>query len=63
MISYINKGKDAKTTIDYILMRQSERYMLQDAKIICGEECVKQHQLLVVDLRIKKGRKLSLFPN
>ena len=36
--------------------------MLQDAKIICGEVCVEQHQLLVVDLRIRtKERKEVKF--
>ena len=70
LISYTtgyNDGTDGKavnTTVDYILIRQRDRHMLKDAKIICGEECVKQHQLLVVDLMLKykERRKVKFVP-
>jgi len=75
LISYTtgyNDGTDGKavnTTVDYILIRQRDRHMLKDAKMICGEECVvaanvEQHQLLVVDLMLKykERRKVKFVP-
>ena len=60
LISYAAGG--VESTVDYVLLRQRDRCMVRDAKIICGEECVPKHQLLVVDLLIKdKERKKARF--
>ena len=62
LISYAAGG--VESTVDYVLMRQKDRYMVKDAKIICSEECVPKHQLLVVDLlmRVKEKRKVKFVP-
>ena len=50
----------ARSTIDYILLRQSDKRLMRNAKIICGEECVPKHQLLVVDLKLKDVKKSKI---
>ena len=62
LVSYASGG--VESTVDYVLMRQRDRYMLKDAKMINGEECVLKHKLLVVDLIIKdkESRKDKFVP-
>ena len=44
---------NAKTQIDFILLRKRNLKMAKDIKIIPSEECVPQHKLLICELRLK----------
>ena len=46
----------AKTQIDYILLRQSQRKYLCDVKVIPSEECIAQHKPVICVMKIKKLR-------
>ena len=46
------KSGNAATQIDFILFRKSMRKLVQDVKVIPGEEVALQHQLLVCDMKI-----------
>ena len=43
---------DHVTQVDYILFRRNLRKLIQDVKVIPGEECLTQHRLLVCTFRI-----------
>ena len=51
LITY--QSGNAKTQIDFILLRKKHQKMVRDIKVIPSEECVPQHKLLVCDLQIK----------
>ena len=44
---------NAKTQIDFILLRKRNLKMAKDIKVIPSEECVPQHKLLICELRLK----------
>ena len=55
---------ECKTVLDYILVRQKERKLLKDVKVIPGEPILKQHKLLVCILQLGElgcKRKKELF--
>ena len=57
LITYL--AGEARSTIDYIMVRQRDRRFVRDAKVICVEECVPNHQLVVADItviRLMKNR-------
>ena len=39
-------------SVDYVLARKND---MKDVKVIPGEECVSQHKLVVMDMRIKRS--------
>ena len=41
---------NAKTQIDFILLRKRNLKMAKDIKVITSEECVPQHKLLICEL-------------
>src|SRR5206468_3840554 len=50
-------GKDqnmSKSEIDYILVRKEDLSMIQDVTVINGEECVKQHKLLLCKIVLRE---------
>ena len=49
LITYESGG--VRSTVDYILMRNRDRQCVRNVKTIPGEECVRQHRLLIADLR------------
>ena len=51
LITY--QSGNAKTQIDFILLRKRNLKMAKDIKVIPGEECVPQHKLLICELRLK----------
>ena len=51
LISY--QSGNAKTQIDFILLRKRDLKMAKDIKVIPSEECVPQHKLLICELRLK----------
>ena len=44
---------NAKTQIDFILLRKRNLKTAKDIKVIPSEECVPQHKLLICELRLK----------
>ena len=51
LITY--QSGNAKTQIDFILLRKRNLKMAKDIKVIPSEECVPQHKLLICELRLK----------
>ena len=51
LITY--QSGNAKTQIDFILLRKRNLKMAKDNKVIPSEECVPQHKLLICELRLK----------
>ena len=47
---------DVKSTVDYVLMRQENKNMVCNAKVVRNEECVHKHHLLIVDCKMTEGR-------
>ena len=50
LITY--ESGDHSTQVDYILFRRSLRKLIQDVKVIPGEECLTQHRLLVCVFKV-----------
>ena len=48
-----NGSTQTKTQVDYILIKQRDRKLVTNTKVIPGEECVTQHKLLVCDTVIE----------
>jgi len=46
---------DTASAIDYLLLRGCDRRRIKNFKVIAGEECVSQHQLLVGDVVISSA--------
>ena len=51
LITY--QSGNAKTQIDFILLRKRNLKMAKDIKVIPSKECVPQHKLLICELRLK----------
>ena len=62
LITY--QSGNAKTQIDFILLRKRNLKMAKDIKVIPSEECVPQHKLLICELRLKtpKPHPKPFFP-
>ena len=43
--------------IDYIIVRAEDRKQIRNVKVIAGEEIVRQHKLVVCDLKFKIDKK------
>ena len=54
LITY--QSGNAKTQIDFILLRKRNLKMAKDIKVIPSEECVPQHKLLICELRLKTSK-------
>ena len=55
---------DCKTVVDYILVRQRDRNLMHDVKVIRSEPCLPQHKLMVCQFLTKveeKGKKTSFI--
>ena len=50
------KSGGNKSQIDYIAVRRANRAEVINCKVIPGEPAVKQHRLLVVDLRVQRKK-------
>ena len=51
LITY--QSGNAKTQIDFILLRKKYQKLAKDIKVIPSEECVTQHKLLICELQVK----------
>ena len=52
LVTYESGG--VSSVVDYVLARKKD---MKDVKVIPGEECVSQHKLVVMDMRIKRSIK------
>ena len=52
LVTYESGG--VSSVVDYMLARKND---MKDVKVIPGEECVSQHKLVVMDMRIKRNTK------
>ncbi|KAG5589991.1 hypothetical protein H5410_040505 [Solanum commersonii] len=50
----------AKTQIDYFILRNGDRGLFKDCKVIPSENLTTQHKLLVMDLEIKRARRKKI---
>ena len=50
------KSGGVRTVVDYVLARKNN---MKDVKVIPGEECVSQHKLVVMNMRIKRSTKTA----
>ena len=51
LITYV--AGPVKSTVDYIMVRQQDKAMVRNVKVISSEECVPKHKLLVMDMWFK----------
>jgi len=51
-VSYESGG--ARTVVDYVLVRKSERANVLDVKVIPSEPCILQHKLMVCQVRVRE---------
>ena len=52
LVTYVSGG--VRKVVDYVLTRKND---MKDVMVIPGEECVSQHKMAVVDMRIKRRTK------
>ena len=45
--------------IDYFTVRQADRKYVKDCTVIPGEAAVKQHRILVMDMRIRSVKRIQ----
>ena len=51
LVTYV--AGPAKSTVDYIMVRQEDKAKVRNVKVISSEECVPKHKLLVMDMWFK----------
>ena len=51
-VSYESGG--CKTVVDYIMVKQRDRWMVEDVKVIRNEPCLTQHKLMVCKLVLRE---------
>ena len=51
LVTYESGG--IQSQIDYLMVKRSDKASIVDCKVILGESCVKQHRLVVMDLKMK----------
>ena len=51
LITYQSGGYSSQ--IDYILLQCNKFHLVEDIKVVSGEECITQHRLLICDLKLK----------
>jgi len=62
LVTYV--AGSAKSTVDYIMVRQGDKVKVRNVKVIPNEECMPKHKLLVMDMRFNttKGRHKKFEP-
>ena len=48
------RNDECKSAIDFILVRKSERAMVADVNVICTEEFIPQHRLLICKVKLSE---------
>jgi len=57
LVTYV--AGSAKSTTDYIMVRQGDKVKVRNVKVIPNEECVPKHKLLVMDMRFNTIKKAT----
>jgi len=55
LVTYI--AGSAKSTVDYITVRQRDKVKVHNVKVIPSEECVSKHKLLVMDMQFNTRKR------
>ena len=50
---------NSRSQLDYVLVRKSNGKMVKEVKVVAGEECAPQHNLVVCNLIIKSPMKVK----
>jgi len=50
-------ASSAKSTVDYIVVRQGDKVKVRNVRVIPNKECVPKHKLLVMDMRFNATRR------
>jgi len=48
LVTYV--AGSAKSTVDYIMVRQGDKLKVRNVKVVPNEECIPKHKLLVMDM-------------
>ena len=48
LVTYV--AGSAKSTVDYIMLRQGDKVKVRNVEVIPNEECIPKHKLLVMDM-------------
>jgi len=62
LVTYV--AGSAKSTVDYIMVKQDDKVKVRNVKVIPNEECMPKHKLLVMDMwfSTSKGRHKKFEP-
>jgi len=55
LVTYV--AGSAKSTVDYIMVRQGDKVKVRNVRVIPNEECVPKHKLLVMDMRFNTTKR------
>jgi len=55
LVTYV--AGSAKSTADYITVRQGDKVKVRNVKVIPNEECIPKHKLLVMDMRFNTRKR------
>jgi len=55
LVTYV--AGSAKSTVDYIMVRQGDKLKVRNVKVIPNEECIPKHKLLVMDMRFNTTKR------
>jgi len=55
LVTYV--ADSAKSTVDYIMVRQGDRVKVGNVKVIPNEECVPKHKLLLINMWFNKTKR------
>jgi len=57
LVTYV--AGSAKSTVNYIMVRQGDKVKICNVKVIPNEECVPKHKLLVIDMRFNTTKSIT----
>jgi len=57
LVTYV--AGSAKSTVDYIMVRQGDKVKVCNVKVIPNKECVPKHKLLVIDMRFNTTKSIT----
>ena len=55
LVTYV--AGSAKSTVDYIIVRQGDKVKVRNVKVIPNEECMPKRKLLVMDMRFNTTKR------
>ena len=55
LVTYV--ANSAKSTADYIMVRQGDKVKVHNVTVILNEECIPKHKPLVIDMRFNTTKR------